>query len=112
MADPIKILNRLEQLSTRHAVFEPDQVLTHHQLNSVWEYLDDQARLTHVNLQGVGVVAGLRVALGSAMTAERDWVTARVAGNPTLQTALSIAGDASFDDIPTSIADLRSDNES
>jgi len=66
MADPIKILNRLEQLSTRHAVFEPDQVLTHHQLNSVWEYLDDQARLTHVNLQGVGVVAGLHVALGSA----------------------------------------------
>ncbi len=41
-----------------------------------------------------------RVALGSATTAERDWVTARVAGNPTLQTALSIAGDASFDEIP------------
>jgi hypothetical protein len=48
-----------------------------------------------------GIESALRrVALGSATSAERDWLTARVAGNPTLQTALSIAGDASFDDIP------------
>jgi hypothetical protein len=47
-----------------------------------------------------GIESALRrVALGSATTAERDWVTARVAGNPTLQTALSIASDTSFDDI-------------
>lgn len=55
-----------------------------------------------------GIESALRrVALGSATAAERDWVTSRVAGNPTLQTALSIAGDTSFDEVPT--ADLRSD---
>lgn len=50
-----------------------------------------------------GIESALRrVALGSATAAERDWVTSRVAGNPTLQTALSIAGDTSFDDVPSS----------
>jgi hypothetical protein len=47
-----------------------------------------------------GVESALRrVALGTAGDAERDWVTARVAGNVTLQTALSIAGDTSFEDL-------------
>lgn len=56
-----------------------------------------------VELGTDGIESALRrVALGSAGEAERDWVTARVAGNPTLQTALSIAGDASFDEIPAS----------
>ena len=52
-------------------------------------------------LRTAGIESALRrVAIGSASDAERDWVTARVAGNPTLQTALSIAGDSSFDEIP------------
>ena len=33
MADPIKVLNRLDTVSNRYTVFEPDQVLTHGQLN-------------------------------------------------------------------------------
>lgn len=61
MADPLKVLRSLERLADQYTVFEPDQVLTHSQLNSVSDYLDDQARLTRVDLLGVGIVAGLRV---------------------------------------------------
>lgn len=61
MADPLKVLRSLEQLSDQYSVFEPDQVLTHQQLNSLASYLDDQDRLTRVDLLGVGVVSGLRV---------------------------------------------------
>lgn len=61
MADPIKVLRSLDRLANQYTVFEPDQVLTHSQLNSVSSYLDDQDRLTRVALLGVGIVAGLRV---------------------------------------------------
>jgi len=63
MADPIKVLRSLERLASQYTVFEPDQVLTHSQLNSVSSYLDDQDRLSRVALLGVGIVAGLRVGL-------------------------------------------------
>lgn len=63
MADPIKVLRSLDRLAHQYTVFEPDQVLTHSQLNSVSSYLDDQDRLTRVALLGVGIVAGLRVGL-------------------------------------------------
>jgi hypothetical protein len=63
MADPIKVLRSLDRLANQYTVFEPDQVLTHSQLNSVSSYLDDQDRLTRVALLGVGIVAGLRVGL-------------------------------------------------
>lgn len=63
MADPIKVLNRLDTVSNRYTVFEPDQVLTHGQLNDVVSYLDDQQRLSRVTLAGVGLVGGLRVAV-------------------------------------------------
>jgi hypothetical protein len=62
MADPVTIKTRLETLTAHYAVFEPDQVLTHHQLNSVADYLDDQGALTRVDGLGVGIVAGLHVA--------------------------------------------------
>ncbi|MDP3224988.1 MAG: hypothetical protein Q8M96_17775 [Rubrivivax sp.] len=63
MADPLKVLHSLQRLDTTYTVFEPDQVLTHHQLNSLSGYLDDQDRLSRVNLLGVGLVGGLQVRL-------------------------------------------------
>ncbi len=63
MADPLKVLRSLERLSDQYTVFEADQVLTHNQLNSVSNYLDDQDRLTRVDVLGVGIVSGLRVGL-------------------------------------------------
>jgi hypothetical protein len=62
MADPVIVKTRLDTLAAHYAVFEPDQVLTHHQLNSVADYLDDQGALTRVDGLGVGIVAGLHVA--------------------------------------------------
>lgn len=64
MADPLKIIRRLDAVTTDYAVFERDQVLTHEQLNSVAEYLDDQSRLTRTQLLGVGIAGGLLPALG------------------------------------------------
>jgi hypothetical protein len=59
MADPLKIIRRLDAVTTDYAVFERDQVLTEKQLNSVVEYLDDQNRLTRTQLLGIGIVGGL-----------------------------------------------------
>ena len=56
-----QILRSLDVISSGYSVFEKDQVLTHDQLNSVTDYLDDQSRLTRTNLLGVGIVCGLRV---------------------------------------------------
>lgn len=61
MADPLQVVNSLDALTDHYTVFEPDQVLTHGQLNGVTDYLDDQARLTRVSLDGVGLVGGLHV---------------------------------------------------
>lgn len=64
MAEPLKIIRRLKEVSTDYAVFERDQVLTETQLNSVVEYLDDQSRLTRTQLLGIGIVGGLWPSLG------------------------------------------------
>ncbi|RVT48936.1 hypothetical protein [Rubrivivax albus] len=61
MADPLQVVQSLDRLAERYTVFEPDQVLTHGQLNGVTDYLDDQTRLSRVCLHGVGLVAGLQV---------------------------------------------------
>ena len=61
MADPILNIRSLADLSSRYTVFEPDQVLTYDQLNSVAAYLNDQERLTRIELVGAGIVGGLRV---------------------------------------------------
>ncbi|OYY94804.1 MAG: hypothetical protein B7Y41_04330 [Hydrogenophilales bacterium 28-61-23] len=65
MADPVKTLRSLETLANEYSVFERDQVLNEAQLNSVARYFDDQGRLTRVELLGVGVIGGLRVAAGA-----------------------------------------------
>jgi hypothetical protein len=62
MADPLQVVTSLEALADRYAVFEPDQVLTHGQLNSVSDFWGDQVRLSRVTLGAVGIVAGLHVA--------------------------------------------------
>ena len=64
MADPLKIIRRLDAVTTDYAVFERDQVLTETQLNSVVEYLDDQSRLTRTQLLGIGIVGGLWPTVG------------------------------------------------
>lgn len=66
MAEPLKIIRRLDAVTTDYAVFERDQVLTEQQLNSVVEYLDDQSRLTRTQLLGIGIVGGLLPVLGKA----------------------------------------------
>ncbi|MFH1027048.1 MAG: hypothetical protein V1791_03505, partial [Pseudomonadota bacterium] len=57
-----QIFRSLDAISSGYSVFEKDQVLTHDQLNSVADYLDDQSRLTRTTLLGVGIACGLRVA--------------------------------------------------
>jgi len=66
MADPLKIIRRLDAVTTDYAVFERDQVLTETQLNSIVEYLDDQSRLTRTQLLGIGIVGGLWPMVGKA----------------------------------------------
>lgn len=59
----LRIENSLATVSTGYTVFEADQVLTHHQLNSVADYADDQIRLSRTRLGGVGIACGLNAAL-------------------------------------------------
>ena len=44
-----------------HPVFEANQVLTNAHLNDLFEYLDEQTRLTRSNLIGIGIACGLDV---------------------------------------------------
>ncbi|MBQ0930068.1 hypothetical protein KAK07_22485 [Ideonella sp. 4Y16] len=66
MATTSAVLRSLATLSHGSPVFEPDQVLTHGQLNRLSDWFDDQGRLTRVRLIGVGLVDGLQVALTDA----------------------------------------------
>jgi len=43
-----------------------DQVLTAHDLNESFMYLDEQGRMTRTNLIGIGIVCGLNVQTGTA----------------------------------------------
>jgi hypothetical protein len=56
-----QVLKSLEKLATGYSIFEKDQVLTHDQLNSIADYLDDQTRLSRIQLLGIGIAYGLRV---------------------------------------------------
>lgn len=44
-----------------YPIFEANQVLTSAHLNDLFEYLDEQTRLTRANLIGIGIVCGLEV---------------------------------------------------
>ena len=96
MADPIKVLRSLDRLAMQYTVFEPDQVLTHSQLNSVSTYLDDQDRLTRVALLGVGIVGGLRVGLQAGLSGANVRVT-RGLGLTTDGDLLMLGADTLYD---------------
>jgi len=44
-----------------YPVFEANQVLTNNHLNQVFNYLDEQERLSRANLIGIGIVCGLEI---------------------------------------------------
>jgi hypothetical protein len=46
---------------TTYPVFAANQVLTNAHLNDLFEYLDEQSRLTRANLIGIGIVCGLEM---------------------------------------------------
>jgi hypothetical protein len=46
-----------------YPIFEANQVLTNSHLNQVFDYLDEQQRLTRANLIGIGIVCGLEFSL-------------------------------------------------
>ena len=86
MATPLKIVRRLDEITTDYAVFERDQVLTERQLNSITEYLDDQNRLSRTQLLGIGIVGGLwpslqnnqlTVSAGVGVTSDGDLIGLR-----------------------------------
>ena len=52
-------MRKLEELLTTYPVFQPNQLLTSEQLNTVVEYLEQQERLTRQGLIGIGIVCGL-----------------------------------------------------
>ena len=55
------------ELSIDHyPVFQANQVLTSRHLNDVFDYLDEQTRLTRANLIGIGIVCGLEINLAGA----------------------------------------------
>jgi hypothetical protein len=47
----------------KYPVFEANQVLSNSHLNQVFNYLDEQERLTRANLIGIGIVCGLEISL-------------------------------------------------
>jgi len=48
-------------IANTYPVFEPDQVLTNKHLNGLFNYLDQQDRLTRCKLLGSGIVCGLEI---------------------------------------------------
>jgi hypothetical protein len=58
-------------IQTHFPVFEANQVLTSAHLNDVFNYLDEQSRLTRSKLIGIGIVCGLDIKLESGGTAIR-----------------------------------------
>ena len=56
----------MELMLDHFPVFEANQVLTSGHLNDVFDYLDEQTRLTRSNLIGIGIVCGLEIKLDTA----------------------------------------------
>lgn len=59
----------MKTVQDQYPVFEANQVLSNLHLNEVVDYLGEQARLTRVNLIGIGIVCGLEARLNAAGTA-------------------------------------------
>ncbi len=54
--------------NTTFPQFVPDQLLTSGNLNSLFNYLDEQGRISNVNLTGIGIICGLDIILSSDRT--------------------------------------------
>jgi hypothetical protein len=51
----------MEPTQDNYPIFEANQVLSFSHLNQVFNYLDEQERLTRANLIGIGIVCGLEI---------------------------------------------------
>lgn len=51
----------MKPVKDNYPVFEANQVLTNIHLNDIFNYLDEQERLTRANLIGIGIVCGLEI---------------------------------------------------
>lgn len=56
---------KLSSITSQYRSFVDDQVLTADQLNTLIRYFEDQGRLTRVCLNGVGIVCGLKISIGT-----------------------------------------------
>ncbi|MEI7748523.1 MAG: hypothetical protein WCI81_05560 [Chlorobiaceae bacterium] len=56
----------MEPTQNSYPVFVANQVLTSRHLNEIFNYLDEQGRLTRANLIGIGIVCGLEISLAVA----------------------------------------------
>jgi hypothetical protein len=45
----------------QYPVFEANQILSNLHLNALFDYQDEQGRLTRANLVGIGIVCGLEL---------------------------------------------------
>lgn len=53
----------MEIIQDTFPIFETNQILSNSHLNQVFDYLDEQVRLTRANLIGIGIVCGLEIRL-------------------------------------------------
>jgi len=53
----------MNPIQDKYPHFEANQVLTNSQLNQIFDYLDEQGRLTRANLIGIGIECGLEIKL-------------------------------------------------
>jgi hypothetical protein len=51
----------MEPKHNKYPIFEANQVLTNTHLNNIFDYLDEQERLTRARLIGIGIVCGLEI---------------------------------------------------
>lgn len=56
----------MELSFANYPVFQANQVLTSGHLNDLFDYLDEQTRLTRANLIGIGIVCGLEIKLDTS----------------------------------------------
>lgn len=59
----------MQPLQENYPIFEANQVLTNAHLNQLFNYLDEQQRLTRANLVGIGIVCGLEITFAAAPAA-------------------------------------------
>lgn len=58
----------MKPIQDKYPIFEANQVLTSRHLNEVFDYLNEQERLTRANLIGIGIECGLEIRLETSGT--------------------------------------------